>query len=201
MKEEQLMELPYDYSALQPAISKKVVEWHHDVHHQGYVDGMNSAEKALEEQREGGDFSSTGSLLRDYTHNFSGNLLHNLFWENMSPEGGGRPSGDLMERIEEEFGSYENWKQEFVAAAGSASGWALLVYVPYTDSLHNVVVDNHDEGAVWGAHPVLAIDVWEHSYYHDYGPERGDFIDAFFEVVDWDAVEARYGEIESTFEG
>jgi Fe-Mn family superoxide dismutase len=105
-----------------------------------------------------------------------------------------------MSRIEEEFGSYEKWKQEFTAAAKSASGWALLVYVPYTNSLHNVAVDRHDQNAVWGAHPILAVDVWEHSYYHDYGPARGDFIEAFFDVVDWTAVHERYEEVVELFE-
>ncbi|MFB6100722.1 MAG: superoxide dismutase [Candidatus Nanohalobium sp.] len=195
-----LVELPYDYDALTPYISKQVLEWHHDTHHQGYVNGWNSAEERLEEQRESGDFSNTGAILRDFTHNFCGNILHEVFWHNMSPDGGGKPEGELMERIEEEFGSYENWKKEFKAAAKSASGWALLVYVPYSNELHNVVVDKHDDGAVWGAHPILALDVWEHSYYHDYGPDRGEFIDNFFQVLDWDDVSERYQDIHQRFE-
>jgi Fe-Mn family superoxide dismutase len=194
-----LIELPYDYDALTPHISEQVMKWHHDTHHQGYVDGANQAEEDLEEQRERGDFSSTGSILNSFTHNYCGNVLHEIFWKNMSPNGGGKPEGELMEKIEEDFGSYENWKKEFKAAASGASGWALLVYIPREDELHNVAVDRHDEGAVWGAHPVLAVDVWEHSYYHDYGPDRGDFVDNFFQVVDWSDVEQRYAEISSTF--
>jgi Fe-Mn family superoxide dismutase len=110
----------------------------------------------------------------------------------MSPDGGGKPEGELMDRIEEEFGSYENWKKEFKAAAKAASGWALLVYIPYSNELHN--------GAVWGAHPILALDVWEHSYYHDYGPDRGEFIENFFQVVNWDDVAERYEDIHQKFE-
>ncbi|MFB6190988.1 MAG: superoxide dismutase [Candidatus Nanohaloarchaea archaeon] len=196
-----LMKLPYDYDALEPAISEQVMKWHHDVHHQGYVDGWNSAEEKLEEQRENGDFSSTGNILGNFTHNFCGTVLHDVFWKSMSPNGGGRPEDELLEKIEEDFGSYEDWKQEFVAAAKSAGGWALLVYIPRTGELHNVTVDKHDRGAVWGAHPVLAVDVWEHSYYHDYGPDRGDFIDSFFDVVDWSSVGERFEEVVSTFEG
>jgi Fe-Mn family superoxide dismutase len=188
----ELVELEYDYDALEPVISEQVLEWHHDVHHQGYVNGWNQAEENLEEQRESGDFSSTGSILNSFTHNYCGTVLHDLFWKVMSPNGGGEPEGDLREKIEEDFGSYENWKKEFKAAASSAGGWALLVYIPRTDELHNVAVDKHDEGAVWGAHPVLALDVWEHSYYHDYGPKRGNFIDGFFDLVDWDAAEEVY---------
>lgn len=200
MTEYSLVELPYEYDALTPHISEQVMEWHHDVHHQGYVNGANKAEEKLEKQREEGDFSSTGSLLNSFTHNFSGNILHEIFWHNMSPNGGGKPEGELMQKIEEDFGSYENWKKEFKAAASSASGWALLVYIPREDELHNVPVDRHDEGAVWGAHPILAVDVWEHSYYHDYGPERGEFVDNFFQVLDWTDVQDRYREIADTFQ-
>lgn len=192
---EKLIELPYEYDALKPSISQQVLEWHHDTHHQGYVNGVNTAEEKLEQQREDGDFPNTGSILNSFTHNYAGTVLHEIFWQNMSPNGGGRPGGSLMEKIEEDFGSYEAWKKEFKAAASSASGWALLVYIPRHDELHNVAVDRHDEGAVWGAHPVLALDVWEHSYYHDYGPARGEFIDGFFYVVDWSDVGERFEEV------
>ncbi len=199
MTDYKLIELPYNKEDLAPGISEQVVEWHHGTHHQGYVDGLNKAEQKLQEQREEEDFSATGSLLNSFTHNFCGNVLHDIFWENMSPEGGGKPEGELMDKIEEEFGSYENWKKEFKAAAGSASGWALLVYIPQRDELHNVAVDRHDEGAVWGAHPILACDVWEHSYYHDYGPKRGDFVDSFFQLIDWTTVQDNFMEISKTF--
>lgn len=200
MTEHGLLDLPYEYDGLSPHISRKVLEWHHDVHHQGYVNGWNSAEEKLQRQRDEDDYSDTGEILNSFTHNFCGNILHDIFWQNMSPNGGGRPEGELLERIEEEFGSYENWKKEFVNAAKAAGGWALLVYIPYSGELHNVAVDRHDGGAVWGAHPVLALDVWEHSYYHDYGPDRGGFIDSFFEVVDWTDVQGRYNEVVEKFE-
>jgi len=188
----ELPPLPYDYDALEPHISEQVLEWHHDTHHQGYVDGLNSAEETLAEGRSSGDHSSAGGALSAVTHNGCGHYLHTMFWENMSPEGGGEPSGELADRIEADFGSYEGWKGEFEAAASAASGWALLVYDPVADQLRNIAVDKHDDGALWGAHPVLALDVWEHSYYYDYGPDRGSFIDAFFEVVDWDAAAENY---------
>jgi Fe-Mn family superoxide dismutase len=188
----ELPDLPYDYDALEPHISEQVLTWHHDTHHQGYVNGLNGAEETLAENRASGDFGSSGSAIRNVTHNGCGHYLHTLFWDNMHPDGGGEPSGDLRERIEEDFGSYEGWKGEFEAAAGEAGGWALLVYDPVAKQLRNLVVDKHDQGALWGAHPILALDVWEHSYYYDYGPDRGSFIDAFFEVVDWDEVAEQY---------
>ncbi len=196
----ELPPLPYDYDALEPHISEQVLTWHHDTHHQGYVNGLNSAEETLAENRESGDFSSSGGALGNVTHNGCGHYLHTMFWENMSPNGGGEPSGELADRIEEDFGSYEGWKGEFEAAASAASGWALLVYDPVANQLRNVAVDNHDEGALWGAHPVLALDVWEHSYYYDYGPDRGSFVDAFFEVVDWDAAADNFAKTTSNHE-
>jgi len=185
----ELPPLPYDYDALEPSISEQVLTWHHDTHHQGYVNGLDSAEKTLAENRESGDFGSSASAIRNVTHNGCGHYLHSLFWENMDPSGGGEPDGQLRERIEEDFGSYEGWKGEFEAAAGDAGGWALLVYDPVAKQLRNLVVDKHDQGALWGSHPILALDVWEHSYYYDYGPSRGEFVDAFFEVVNWGSVE------------
>ena len=190
--EPELPPLPYDYDALEPHISEQVLTWHHDTHHQGYVNGLESAEETLAENRESGDFSSSAGAMGNVTHNGCGHYLHTMFWDNMDPNGGGEPEGELLERIEEDFGSYEGWKGEFEAAASAAGGWALLVYDPVAKQLRNVPVDKHDQGALWGSHPILALDVWEHSYYYDYGPARGDFIDAFFEVVDWDEAADQY---------
>ena len=196
----ELPPLPYDYDALEPHISEQVLTWHHDTHHQGYVNGLDSAEQTLAENRESGDYSGTAGALGNVTHNGSGHYLHTLFWENMDPNGGGEPEGDLRERIEADFGSYKGWKGEFEAAASAAGGWALLVYDPVAKQLRNLKVDKHDQGALWGAHPILALDVWEHSYYYDYGPDRGDFVANFFEVVDWDAVADNYADVAGTYE-
>ena len=108
--EPELPPLPYDYDALEPHISEQVLTWHHDTHHQGYVNGLDAAEKTLAENRESGDHSSTAGALGNVTHNGCGHYLHTLFWENMDPNGGGEPEGDLRARIEEDFGSYEGWK-------------------------------------------------------------------------------------------
>ncbi|MFD1690003.1 superoxide dismutase [Halolamina salifodinae] len=200
MTEYELPPLPYEYDALEPSISEQVLTWHHDTHHQGYVNGWNSAEETLAENRENGEFGSSPGAIGNVTHNGSGHILHDLFWKSMGPEGGDEPTGALRDRIEEDFGSYDAWKGEFEASASSAGGWALLVYDSYSNQLRNVVVDKHDKGALWGSHPILALDVWEHSYYYDYGPARGDFIDAFFEVVDWEEPSARYEQAVALFE-
>ena len=200
MSDYELPPLPYDYDALEPHVSEQVLTWHHDTHHQGYVNGWNSAEETLEENRESGDHGSTGGALGDVTHNGSGHILHTLFWQSMSPEGGDEPSGALADRIAEDFGSYDAWQAEFEAAASAAGGWALLVYDPHSEQLRNVAVDKHDQGALWGSQPILALDVWEHSYYYDYGPDRGSFVDAFFEVVDWDEPSDRFEQAVARFE-
>jgi len=200
MTDHELDPLPYDYDALEPHISEQVLTWHHDTHHQGYVNGLNGAEETLAENRASGDYDGSAGALGAVTHNGCGHYLHTMFWENMSPNGGGEPDGALRERIEADFGSYGGWKGEFEVAAGAASGWALLVYDPVAKQLRNLAVDKHDDGALWGAHPIMALDVWEHSYYYDYGPDRGSFVDAFFEVVDWDAVADNYHTVVELFE-
>ena len=200
MSDHELPPLPYDYDALEPALSQQVLTWHHDTHHQGYVNGLNSAEEELQQNRGAGDFESTPAALENVTHNGCGHYLHTLFWENMNPDGGGEPEGELADRIEADFGSYEAWKGEFEAAAGAAGGWALLVYDPVAKQLRNLKVDRHDLHALWGAHPIMALDVWEHSYYYDYGPDRGSFIDGFFDVVDWDEVAGNYQDVARLFE-
>jgi Fe-Mn family superoxide dismutase len=198
----ELPPLPYDYDALEPHISEQVLTWHHDTHHQGYVNGLDSAEETLAANREAGDFGGTQGALRSVSHNGSGHYLHTMFWENMSPDGGGEPDGALREKIESDFGSYDAWKQEFKQAASwPAGGWALLVYDPVAKQLRNLAVQKHNDGALWGAHPIMALDVWEHSYYYDYGPDRGSFVDAFFEVVDWDDVAATFEKVRSRYEG
>jgi Fe-Mn family superoxide dismutase len=195
-----LPDLPYSYDALEPHISEQVLTWHHDTHHQGYVSGLDSAEETLAENRSAGSTDGSAAAMRSVTHNSSGHYLHDLFWENMSAGGGDEPTGALADRIEENFGSYDAWEAEFRAAASDASGWALLVYDSNANQLRNVVVDKHDQGAIWGGHPLLALDVWEHSYYYDYGPARGDFVDAFFEVVDWEEPTQRFEQAVRLFE-
>jgi len=130
--EPELPPLPYDYDALEPHISEQVLTWHHDTHHQGYVNGLESAEETLAENRESGEFGSSAGAMGNVTHNGCGHYLHTLFWENMDPNGGGEPEGELADRIAEDFGSYEGWKGEFEAAASAAGGWALTPFWPST---------------------------------------------------------------------
>jgi Fe-Mn family superoxide dismutase len=190
----ELKPLPYDYDELDPSISEQVVTWHHDKHQQGYVNGLQSYKKKIEKMRETGDFSNIRSVKQGLTHNGSGMALHELYWENMGGNGG-RPDGAIAKQIKEDFGSFDTFKQEFAATAQASRGWAILVWWPRTESLEIVMVDFHDQFALWGAIPVLACDTWEHAYYYDRGPDGGTYVDEFFSVLHWDRINERFEDI------
>jgi Fe-Mn family superoxide dismutase len=190
----ELPPLPYDYDALEPHIDARIMELHHDKHHQGYVDGANAALDRLSEMRESGDFGAIKSVKRDLSFNLSGHVNHSVFWENMSPDGGGEPSGELADAIASDFGSYDAMKADFAAAAGGVegSGWGMLVHDSVADRLLVIQAENHNNRAVQGSTPLLVCDVWEHAYYLQYENDRGAYVDAFWNVVDWDDVAERY---------
>ncbi len=195
-----LPELPYDYDSLK-GISEDVVRFHHDKHHAGYIKGRNSAEQALAEAREKGDFSDIRSIKENESFNQSGQVLHNIYWENLGGPGG-RPDGALLEKIQEDFGSFETFEEEFraVATASGRSGWALLVYDMADGKLHTVLVDFHNVFAWWNVVPIMACDFWEHAYYYDQGPERGKYIDAFFQNINWENVSNRLEAAQAAYE-
>lgn len=189
-----LRPLPFDYSALEGAVSAETVRWHHDVHQKGYVEKRNEIEeklKAFDLTRASPNYSDWGELKRKETFNASGIVLHEIYWDSLGGSGG-RPQGALLEALESDFGSHDKWKDDFVATAKAALGWAVLAYDPSDGKLHDYLVDYHHHGAVWGAVPLLAIDVWEHAYYKDRGPDRAAYIAAFLARLDWARVEARY---------
>ncbi|MDY6769357.1 MAG: superoxide dismutase [Candidatus Nanohaloarchaea archaeon] len=188
-----LEDLPYERDALD-GISEQVVTWHHGTHQQGYVDGLNGYLERIQEMRETGDFDGIGAVKSGLTHNGCGMYLHEVYWGNMGGDGG-RPSGELLDALEETFGDFDTFRQEFTAVAKAAGGWALLVYWPRGDMFDVVMVDKHDRGALWGAEPILAVDVWEHAYYYDQGPDRGSYLDAFWDNIDWDAVAERFRQV------
>lgn len=190
----QLPDLPYDYDALEPHIDARIMELHHDKHHRGYVDGANAAVERLEEMRETGDFGDVKAVKRDLSFNLSGHVNHTVFWENMSPDGGGEPGGELADAVEEDFGSFDGFRSDFSAAAKGVegSGWGMLVHDQVADRLLVIQAENHNNRAVQGSTPLLVCDVWEHAYYLQYENDRGEYVDAFWNVVDWDDVARRY---------
>jgi len=187
----QLPELPYDHDALKPFLGEETLQLHHGKHHRGYVDGLNDAEARLNEAREAGDFSSLRALCDALAFNYSGHLLHSIYWECMSPDGGGEPSGALLEQIENDFESFASFKTQFLAATNSVqgSGWGVLAWQPLGQKLVILQAEKHQNLAQWGVVPVLVLDVWEHAYYLDYQNQRTDYTEAFFDVVNWTCVQ------------
>lgn len=186
--------LPYPYKALEPYIAKRIMELHHDKHHQSYVDGLNKAEKEMEKARRTNDFSLIKHWEREAAFNGAGHYLHTIFWDIMSPQGGGKPKGTLLAEINSSFGSFDQFKRHFSEAAKNveASGWAILVWSPRSHRLEILQAEKHQNLSQWDVIPLLVLDVWEHSYYLQYENNRGKYVDNWWNVVNWNQVEKRY---------
>ncbi|NDJ76859.1 MAG: superoxide dismutase [Chloroflexi bacterium] len=193
----ELPPLPYAYDALEPHIDEQTMRLHHDKHHLGYVNGLNKALEKLEAARSAGDFAMVKHWSREAAFHGSGHLLHTVFWPNMAPAGnggGGAPSGALADQINKDFGSFDNFKAHFSAAAKAVdgSGWGLLVWEPVGGQLAVLQAEKHHNLTQWGVVPLLVIDVWEHAYYLKYQNNRGGYVDAFWNVVNWADVAERF---------
>jgi len=186
--------LPYAYNALEPHIDEATMKLHHDIHHKAYVDGLNKAEEGLAAARQSGDFTRVKDLSDQLAFHGSGHFLHVIFWENMGPNAGGVPSGDLAKQIEKDFGSYDAFVKHFKAAAAAVqgSGWALLVWQPQGGHLEILQSEKHNNLTQWNCTVLLALDVWEHAYYLKYQNKRAAYIDAFFNVINWKNVADNY---------
>jgi Fe-Mn family superoxide dismutase len=190
-----LPELPYAYNALEPHYDEETVRLHHDKHHQSYVDGLNNAEAKLKECRETGNFALIKHWERELAFHGAGHMLHTLFWENMAP-GGSQLTGEIVDRINQDFGDVDTMKKQFTAAATAVegSGWCVLAWIPKFGKLEILQVEKHQDLTIWGSIPLLILDVWEHAYYLKYQNRRADFISAFWNIVNWDTVNQRFVE-------
>ncbi len=189
-----LPELPYDYSALEPHYSAEVLELHHDKHHKAYVDGANTTLEKLDEARSDDDFGAINQLQKNLAFHLSGHVLHSMFWENLSPDGGGKPSGDLEAAIEDGFGSFEGFRNQLREAALNVqgSGWGALTWESLGQRLIVEQVYDHQSNVGQGAPPLLVLDMWEHAYYLQYKNVKADWVTAFWEIVNWPDVAARF---------
>jgi Fe-Mn family superoxide dismutase len=190
-----LPELTYDLAALEPHMSAEVLELHHDKHHAAYVKGANAALEALSEARENNDFSDITKLQKDLAFHVSGHILHSLFWENLSPDGGGKPEGELAEQIDKDFGGFDRFQNHMKEAAGTiqGSGWALATWEPAAARIIVMQVYDHQGNHGQGSVPLLAFDAWEHAYYLQYKNVKADFFEALWNIVDWDDVATKFG--------
>jgi Fe-Mn family superoxide dismutase len=179
--------LPYATNALDGFLSAEILEIHHDKHHAGYVKGLNATLASLADARANGNFGAVKALERDLVFHGSGHVLHTLYWNSMSPKGGGVPAGDLAKMIDAGFGGFDAFRAHFAAAtkAAEASGWGVLAYEPLGHRLLVLAAESHQQMGLVGAVPLLACDVWEHAYYLRYQNRRGDYVDGFFDVIDW----------------
>ncbi|GAA4800993.1 MULTISPECIES: superoxide dismutase [Rothia] len=198
-----LPELSYDYAALEPHISARIMELHHSKHHATYVGGANTALEKMEEAREKGDFANIGKLSKDLAFNLGGHTNHSVFWENLSPEGGDKPEGELAAAIDDNFGSFDGFRAHFenVALTIQGSGWAILAWDTVGKRL--VIEQLYDQqGNISVALiPVLQLDMWEHAFYLDYQNVKGDYVKAFWNIVNWADVAARFDRAVSQTKG
>lgn len=190
----QLPDLPYDYSALEPHIDAQTMEIHHSRHHNTYVTNLNKAQEALADAIEKGDVNSAVKLTSAINFNGGGHANHSLFWQIMSPNGGGEPSGDLATAIARAFGSFASFKEHFASntATIQGSGWGWLCYDPASGGVRFQTTPNQDNPVKLGLTPLLGLDVWEHAYYLKYQNKRPDYISAWWNVVAWDKVAERF---------
>ncbi|MDF2667344.1 MAG: superoxide dismutase [Microbacterium sp.] len=189
-----LPELPYDYAALEPHISATIMELHHSKHHQTYVNGANTTLDLLAEAREKGDFANINRLQKDLAFNLGGHTNHSIFWTNLSPNGGDKPTGDLEAAIDDQFGSFDAFRAQFTAAAlgVQGSGWAGLFWDSIGQNLLIQQFFDQQGQIVAGTVPLLLLDVWEHAYYLDYKNVRADYVKAFWNIANWADAQERF---------
>lgn len=191
----QLPHLTYDYGALEPYLSARILELHHGKHHRGYVDGANATLEKLENARSSGDFSSIIGLEKTLAFNVSGHVMHSIYWANLGPDGGGEPTDSLASAITENFGTFAQLKAQMSQATATVqgSGWAVLAWEPLGERLLIEQIYDHHANSVQGTTPLLVIDAWEHAYYLQYENRRADYVEAIWNVIDWDDVAQRFG--------
>ena len=192
-------QLPYGYDQLQPYLSQEQLTLHHQKHHQAYVNSANAILEKLDKARKEGTDFDVKATLKELSFHIGGHLLHSLFWTNMAPpgKGGGEPTGTLGTALEKEFGRFERFKKEFSQAAVSVegSGWAALSFCRQTNRPIIMQIEKHNTNVYPMFTILMVIDVWEHAYYLDYKNERAKFVDAFWNIVNWDEVNKRLGRI------
>lgn len=189
-----LPELPYDYAALEPHISARIMELHHSKHHQAYVDGANAALSQMAEARETGSLQHINKLEKDLAFHLGGHVNHSIFWTNLQGHGAARPEGEIATALDEFFGSYDKFVAHFTAAAMGiqGSGWAVLSYDPVGKQLVIQQLFDQQSNTAQGTTPVLQLDMWEHAFYLDYLNVKGDYVKAFWNIVNWENVAARF---------
>lgn len=188
-----LPDLSYDYGALEPAMSGEILELHHSKHHATYVKGANDTIEQLAEARDKGDFGGIVGLEKTLAFNVSGHVLHSIFWQNLSPDGGDKPDGSLGSAIDEHFGTFDAFRAQLTKATATTqgSGWGVLAWEPLGQRLLVTQVYDHHGNVAAGMTPLLAFDAWEHAYYLQYKNVKPDYIERLWDLVNWNDVSTR----------
>lgn len=186
--------LPYDYSALEPHISARIMELHHSKHHQAYVDGANNALAQMEEARASGSYGAINKLEKDLAFHLGGHVNHSIFWTNLQGHGPATPEGELAAALDDFFGSYDAFTAHFSAVAMGiqGSGWAVLSWDPVGSRLIIQQLFDQQANTAQGTTPLLELDMWEHAFYLDYQNVKGDYVKAFWNIVNWENVTQRF---------
>jgi Fe-Mn family superoxide dismutase len=196
MEKYNLPKLPYEYNALEPYMSLEVLTLHHTKHHQAYVNSANDLITRLEDGRKNNLDLDFKSILKSLSFNIAGHILHEIFWKVMAPQNSGKNviAGEILKQIEKDFGSLERFKKEFSETAKSVegSGWALLTWHKKHGNLNIIQIEKHNVNLYPEQRILLALDVWEHSYYLDYKNDRAKFVENWWNIVNWQEVENRF---------
>ncbi|MGB6165227.1 MAG: superoxide dismutase [Pseudonocardiaceae bacterium] len=189
-----LPELPYDYGALEPHISGEIMELHHSQHHATYVKGANTALEKLAQAREHEALATVNMLEKNLAFNLGGHVNHSVFWPNMSPDGGDKPDGELAAAIDEYFGSFDSFRRHFTANSlgVQGSGWSILAWESLGQRLVLEQVYDHQGNMTPGMMPLLLLDMWEHAFYLQYRNVKPDYVEAWWNVVNWADVARRF---------
>jgi superoxide dismutase, Fe-Mn family len=184
--------LPYSATFLEPYMDAETLQLHHKFHHGGAVTAANKDLSMIKKAVDEGSMETVDYWTKKLSYHFSSHILHTIFWTNLINKKS-EPKGELLKRIQTNFGSVEKLKKYIAATAKNVdgNGWGILAYQPYSDSLTILQCENHEKLTQWGAIPLLVIDVWEHAYYLKYKNKRGDFVDALFNIINWDNVADR----------
>ena len=188
-----LPDLDYDYGALAPHIAPEIMELHHSKHHAAYVKGINDALEQLAAARDKGDLGAVNKLSKDAAFHLGGHINHSVFWKNMTPNGGGRPQGELASALDEFFGSFEGFQKHFNenAKAIQGSGWSVLAWDALGKRLNVLQLFDQQGNVPLGQTPLLQLDMWEHAYYLQYKNVKADYVEAWWNVVNWADVTER----------
>jgi superoxide dismutase, Fe-Mn family len=189
-----LPDLPYDYGALEPHISGEIMQLHHDKHHNTYVTALNEVLEKLAAARDNAEFGAIVGLEKTLSFNLGGHLNHSVFWNNLSPDGGDKPDGELAAALNESFGSFDGFQAHFTSAATTiqGSGWAILAWDTLGQTLHIVQLYDQQANVPVCMVPIVMVDMWEHAFYLQYKNVKPDYVKAWWNVVNWADAAARF---------